>query len=344
MPERRSRPTIHDVARRAGVSNTTVSHTFSGNGVVAEATRERVRAAASALGYRPDVLASSLRRNRLGVLALVLRTFEHQDSDPSGIDYVLQFVGGAAFTAMHLRYGVMLVADPSEPGAPATALACDGFVVSEPVEDDPLVLTLRGSGVPHVTVGRVPGADDTDAIDIFTESITRMVLDRLRAGGARRIALVAGSTRNAWYLDTAASYTRWARRHRQPVQISWQDEQWDEDGGAWAVDELYDGPTPPDALYCMTGHHAAGALARLERRGLSVPGDVQVICGSDTATMRATQPPITAVDLQPEILAAHAVTRLVNKLDGADHPLPTELATGRIVERGSTRRGRVRPS
>lgn len=87
----------------------------------------------------------------------------------------------------------------------------------------------------------------------------------------------------------------------------------------------------------MTGHHAAGALARLQQRGLAVPGDVQLLCGSDTATMRATQPPITAVDLQPEILAAHAVTRLVNKLDGTDHPLPTELATGRIVERGSTR-------
>ena len=90
MAQRRSRPTIHDVARRAGVSTTTVSHTFSGNGVVADATRDRVRAAASALGYRPDVLASSLRNNRLGVLALVLRTFEHEDSDPSGIDYVLE--------------------------------------------------------------------------------------------------------------------------------------------------------------------------------------------------------------------------------------------------------------
>lgn len=337
MPDRRSRPTIHDVARRAGVSNTTVSHTFSGNGVVAEDTRERVLAAATSLGYRPDVLASSLRKNRLGVLALVLRTFEHQDSDPSGIDYVLQFVGGSAFTAMHLRYGVMLVADPSEPGAPATALACDGFVVTEPVEHDPLVTTLRSSGIPHVTVGAVPGLDDTDAVDIHTEPITRLVLERLRAGGARRIALVAGSTPNAWYRDTATSYTRWARRHRHPVRISWQDEDWEEDGGGRAVDELFDGPTPPDALYCMTGHHAAGALARLQRRGLAVPDDVQIVCGSDTAAMRATQPPITAVDLQPELLAAHAVTRLVNKLDGADHPLPTELPTGRIVERGSTR-------
>lgn len=337
MPERRSRPTIHDVARRAGVSNTTVSHTFSGNGVVAEVTRERVLAAATSLGYRPDVLASSLRKNRLGVLALVLRTFEHQDSDPSGIDYVLQFVGGAAFTAMHLRYGVMLVADPSEPGAPATALACDGFVVTEPVEHDPLVTTLRSSGIPHVTVGRVPGIDEVEVVDIFTESITRLVLDRLRAGGARRIALVAATTRNAWYVDTAAAYTRWARRHRHPVQVSWQDEQWDEDGGGAAVDELFDGPTPPDALYCMTGHHAAGALARLQQRGLSVPGDVQIVCGSDTAAMRTTRPAISAVDLQPELLAAHAVTRLVNKLDGAEHPVPNELATGRIVERGSTR-------
>lgn len=337
MPPRRSRATIHDVARRAGVSPTTVSHTFSGNGVVADTTRERVRVAASALGYRPDVLASSLRNNRLGVLALVLRTFEHEDSDPSGIDYVLQFVGGAAFTAMQLRYGVMLVADPSTAGAPATALACDGFVVTEPIEDDPLVATLRGAGIPCVTVGRVPGVEGGETVEIHTEAITRLVLDRLRAGGARRIALIAGTTPNAWYVDTASSYTRWAKRHRHPVQISWQHEHWDEDGGSSAVDELFDGATPPDALYCMTGHHAAGALARLQQRGLEVPGDVQLLCGSDTAVIRTTEPSITAVDLQPEILAAHAVTRLVNLLDGADHAEPLDPAAGRIVERGSTR-------
>lgn len=336
---RRARPTIHDVARKASVSPTTVSHTFSGNGTVAAATRERVRRAAAALGYRPDVLASSLRNNRLGVIALVLRTLE--DNPPEGIDYVLQFAGAAAVTAMKLGYGLMLVADPTAPGAPATAMACDGFVVTEPVQDDPLVTILQNDGIPCVAVGRVPGRDDVPALDIFTGPITDRVLERLRAGGARRIALLTGTTPNAWNLDTEAAYLAWARRHRRRAFVIRRPERSEIRGGREAVDELFDQADPPDAIYCLTGEHAAGALERLLERGTAVPGDVQVLCGSDAMHVRVTSPQITAVDLQPELLAQLAVTRLINQLDGADHPEPAQAATGLLVERGSTnpRRG-----
>ena len=95
-----SRPRIADVARRAGVSVTTVSHTFSGNGVVAAETRERVRAAAHELGYRPDVLAQGLRRNRLSVLALVVRPLDRIDPGQlHGVDYFLRLAGAAAMAA-----------------------------------------------------------------------------------------------------------------------------------------------------------------------------------------------------------------------------------------------------
>lgn len=334
---RRGRPTIHDVARRAAVSPTTVSHTFSGNGTVAPATRERVRRAASALGYRPDVLASSLRHNRLGVIALVLRTLE--DNPPEGIDYVLQFAGGAAVAAMQLGYGLMLVADPTAPGAPATAMACDGFVVTEPVQDDPLVAVLQNDGIPYVTVGRVPGLDDAPALDIFTAPITERVLDRLWAGGARRIAVLVGTTPNAWNLDTETAYRAWVRRRREKALVIHRAERSELAGGREAVDELFDRPDPPDAIYCLTAEHAAGALERLQENGIAVPGDVQVLCGSDATHVRATSPQITAVDLQPELLARLAVTRLVNQLDGSEHPEPAEAATGRLVERDSTRPG-----
>jgi len=340
QPVRRARPTIHDVARKAGVSPTTVSHTFSGNGTVADATRERVRRAAAALGYRPDVLARSLRHNRLGVIALVLRTLE--GGPPEGIDYVLQFAGAAAVTAMQLDYGLMLVADPTAPGAPATAMACDGFVVTEPEVDDPLVAVLQNDGIPYVTVGRVPGRDDVPALDIFTDPITRRVLDHLHSGGARRIALVSGTTPNAWNIDTVTSYTSWVRRHRQPVSISRQPESDELAGGRAAVDELFDRDDPPDALYCLTGDHAAGALERLVERGIAVPDEVQVLCGSDATHVRATDPQITAIDLQPELLAQLAVTRLINQLDGSDHAEPAEAATGRLVVRASTMPSRVR--
>ncbi|MER7558113.1 LacI family DNA-binding transcriptional regulator [Nocardioides sp. NPDC126508] len=336
-PERRVRPGIKDVARRAGVSATTVSHTFSGKGTVAPATRERVRSAASELGYRPDVLARSLRSSRLGVIALVLRTLEGGSSLPEGIDYVLEFAGAAAVNAMRHGYGLMLVADPTSDGAPSTALACDGFIVTEPLRADPLVTVLQQDGLPYLTVGRVPDIDEAPALDIFTRSITRRVLDFLRERGARRIALITSETPNAWYLDTETTYAAWAAEHGAPPLISRQPERREAAGGAAAVDELLAASPDLDAVYCLTGPHAAGAQARLQALGRRVPDDVQLLCGSDSSHLRASEPRISAVDLQPQLLAELAVTRLVNMLDGTAHPEPADLATGRIVARGSTR-------
>ncbi|MFC9833920.1 LacI family DNA-binding transcriptional regulator [Rhodococcus sp. NPDC127530] len=342
MTEKRSRPTIADVARHAGVSTTTVSHTFSGKGVVATATRERVRSAAKSLGYRPDVVARGLRSNRLGVLALVLRPLETLDSSlPEGVDYFLRFAGSAALAAMDFGYGLMLVSDPTRDESPAAALACDGFLITEPVTNDPLIEMLLGEGVPFLSVGRDPARADYDAwLDTDTELMTGRVLRHLEDAGATRVALVAGTDSNSWNLGAEAAYREWAATRGQDALVAIRPETTGEAGGREAADELFDRNDPPDAVYCLTGRHAAGVLARVRERGLDVPGDVQIVGGSDSEHTRSAVPPITSVDLQPEHLARVAVTLLVNRLDNLDRPVPPGHLHGRLVVRGSTRASR----
>ncbi|SED96769.1 DNA-binding transcriptional regulator, LacI/PurR family [Rhodococcus jostii] len=339
VTDRRPRPTIHDVARRAGVSATTVSHTFSGKGVVATATRERVRVAAKSLGYRPDVVAQGLRSNRLGVIALVLRPLETLDSFlPEGVDYFLRFAGSAALAAMELGYGLMLVSDPTREESPAAALACDGFLITEPVVNDPLIEMLLDEGVPFLSVGRDPArVDYTDWLDTETEVMTGHVLRHLADCGASRVALVVGTDSNSWNLGAEAAYRAWAVERGQDPLVAVRPETAGEAGGREAADELFDRADPPDAVYCLTGRHAAGVLARVRERGLAIPGDVQIVGGSDSEHTRSATPPITSVDLQPEILARVAVTSLTNRLDDRSRPVPPGPLHGRLVVRQSTR-------
>lgn len=339
MTEKRSRPTIADVARHAGVSTTTVSHTFSGKGVVAAATRERVRATAKSLGYRPDVVARGLRSNRLGILALVLRPLETLDSSlPEGVDYFLRFAGSAALAAMDFGYGLMLVSDPTREESPAAALACDGFLITEPVTDDPLIEMLLGEGVPFLSVGKDPARAAYDNwIDTDTELMTDLVLQHLDDAGATRVALVAGTDPNSWNLGAEAAYRAWAEARDQDPLVAHRPETTGESGGRDAADELFDRDDPPDAVYCLTGRHAAGVLARVRERGLDIPGDVQIVGGSDSEHTRSATPPITCVDLQPELLARVAVTQLVNRLDDLDRPVPPGKLHGRLIVRNSTR-------
>lgn len=330
----RRRASIQDVARRAGVSATTVSHTFTGNGTVATETQKRVRAAADALGYRPDALARGLRSSRLGVIALIERSL--LDLGPQavlGIDYFLRFAGSAALAAVDQGYGLMFVPDPSGEGAPGAAYACDGFLVTEPTADDPLLATLDRHGIPYLTVGRDPHRDRPETVvDIATEHITERVVAHLLEGGATRIAIVVGDDQNAWNLDTETWFRAWAAaRGEEPVVVR-RPERSDVAGGREAAEEALLRDEGVDAFYVLTAEHARGVHEVLAERGLLAR--IRLVCGSDAESLRAADPPISAVDLQPEALAWEATMRLLTVLDGVERSAPTP-DHGRIIVRGT---------
>ncbi|GAB6858783.1 hypothetical protein JCM13591A_28880 [Microbacterium xylanilyticum] len=323
------------MARRAGVSVTTVSHTFSGNGVVNPATQARVRAAATALGYHPDVVASGLRRSRLGVIGLVLRPAvgaEPQEIDD--VDYFPRFAGAAALTSLAQGYALMLVADPTVPNAPTTAWACDGIIVTDPVEGDPLIAALRAGGMPYTLVGAdTADPEDPHVVDIATALITDRVLEHLAAAGATRIALVVGTDPIEWNTATEQRY-----RERIPAAeqiVRHLPERADPPMVAGVVDALLALPEPPDGVYCMTSDHARALVDRLVERGVRVPQDVRVVCGSDAERLRAA-PTITAVDLQPQALGRQAAAALLQQLEpelAIEVPAP---AHGTLNVRAST--------
>ncbi|TQK71903.1 LacI family transcriptional regulator [Nocardioides sp. SLBN-35] len=335
------RPTIRDVAHRAGVSVTTVSHTFTGNGTVAPATQQRVRTAAHDLGYRPDVIAQGLRRNRLGVIALVARQLDALRPDLLvDVDYFARFAGAAAVASLAEGLGLMLVSDPTGPRAAGAALASDGFIVTEPVTDDPLVAMLTSAGIPFVTVGEVPGVplgpESPPHVDIESGRLTTLALDHLWDSGARRIALVTGTDRNEWNLRTAAVYRRWARYRRITPSMVHVPEHLDDEGGRRAARTLLASGPAPDGVYALTSNHALGVVAVLAEHGLRVPADVRIVAGSDAESLRAAHPTISSIDLQPDELARRAVETLSARLD--DRPLPDhgEQRVGRLVVRASS--------
>jgi len=339
MARKRDRATIQDVARRAGVSATTVSHAFSGNGTVAAETRERVREAARELGYRPDAIARGLRSSRLGVLGLVVRPLDPLDATfLEGVDYFLRFARAATLAAVERGYGLMLVPDPAGADAFAVGLVCDGFLITEPVEDDPLVAMLTRDRVPFLGVGRDPARPASeDFLDLGTAQIVTEVLDHLAASGGTRVAAVLGTAPNEWNRDAEAAYLAWVAARNQSSVIVRRAEIDGEAGGRAAGAELFSRPSPPDAVYCQTGRHAAGVLAEARARGWAVPQDIRIAAGEDSEQTRSAVPPVTAVDLRPEPLARTAVAVLADRVEGADRPLPAGPADHELVIRASTR-------
>lgn len=333
------RPTIKDVAKAAGVSLTTVSHALNGKRIVRKETVERVLQVAEDLGYRPNAIARGLRESRMNVIAVVLRPLDTLESFlPEGVDYFLRFAGAAALTAMEHGYSLMLVSDPTKPGAPVSTLAADVCIVTDPFENDPVITLLKRQKIPVFTVGADPARPGiAPYLSTDTRAETVLVLDHLVEAGAQRVALGAGTDENEWNTVSRSAYLEWCEaRGQEPIVFS-NPETAGETGGAEIAAEMYDSVAVgslPDAVYCLTGRHAAGLVAAATERGVRVPEDLLVAGGSDAMQDRISRPSVTALDLQPELLARLSVEIAVRLANGetVEGPIPGPPGVLRVRE------------
>ncbi|KPN21534.1 MULTISPECIES: LacI family DNA-binding transcriptional regulator [Arthrobacter] len=335
-----SRTTIRDVARTAGVSITAVSHALNGKGTLSAATRERIRETAERLGYQPDPLARGMRSSPLGVVGLMLRPLDTLGTyRPTGVDYFTRLIGAVAVECLERNLSLMLLRDLSKLPRQPLALTLDGYIIADPLESDPVIDLLQEASLPFITVGRVPDRPGfTDWIGSMDEDETELILRTLQERGARRIALVTGCDHNSWNLDSASAYRTWAERHGMPARVVARPEADGTGGGRDAVAELLKDGDLPDAIYCLTGRHARGILDELTARGIAVPEQVQLVAGADSEQSRSASPAITAIDLDPELIAAQAVEQLTSRVMAGLPAEPTPLST-HLILRATTLEG-----
>lgn len=343
------RATIKDVAHAAGVSPTTVSHALSGNRAVRRETHERIMRVAEELGYRPSALARGLREARIGLLALILRSLDSESTFvPEGVDYFLRFAGAAALTSMQHGYGLVLVPDPTKPGAPVSTLVADACIVTDPVENDPVLTLLEQQHMPFLAVGADPARPDLACLASSAYAETMLVLDHLREAGGARIALAVGTDRNEWNLASRRAYLDWCESAGMRPQVFENPVLTGVAGGERIAAQAFDGSPSPerriDAIYCLAGRHAVGVVEAAQRRGIHVPQDLLVAAGSEVVQNRTGATTVTSLDLQPELVARQAVRIAVDLAEGRTPDVPATAPLGRLQVRESTSRELAEPT
>src|SRR3712207_3911404 len=185
---------IREIAAAAGVSVATVSRVLNEQGNVDPRLREQVRAAASRLGYRPNVVARSLRLKSTRTIGVVL---------PTIVNPYFTTAARAMQDAAAERGYVLLVAnadrDQAKEELELTALhdrRIDGVVlVSALVEPSPALLGLLDQGVPVVQMERVVAGLDVDCVIVDARGGIRQAVENLAGRGRRRIAFLANPPR-----------------------------------------------------------------------------------------------------------------------------------------------------
>jgi DNA-binding LacI/PurR family transcriptional regulator len=327
---------IHDVARRTGVSTATVSRALRGLPNVSPATRELVQAAAAELGYVPSPSASGLSGGRHRAVAIVIpstgRWFYNQVVE--GVDSVLRLEGYDTFlvilaASLRDRERMFHNALLRKRSDAVIALGID-FTRDERRE-------LRMLDMPAIVVGapvrgvRSVGLDDAAA--------ARAALDHLLALGHRRIAHIGGS--NEFGMDHSVGEAR-ERTWRAVLaeQGTEPPEDWYGLGGfvmplaKTAALRMLRSPLPPTAIFAASDEMAFGALVAAADLGLRVPEDLSVIGIDDHDWSESFG--LTTMRQDPYEQGRIAARTVLDGLAGLEIGTGVTKAGFRIVQRRST--------
>ncbi|OJY07628.1 MAG: LacI family transcriptional regulator [Rhizobiales bacterium 63-22] len=330
---RMGKPTIVELARAAGVSVTTVSHAFSGRRYVDPETCKRIQAIAREMGYRANPRARRLRTGGAASIALVSSMPFAVAAGPSRLGFLMEIAAAAAMPALSNGLALCIV-PPLGPDVSLDALEVDGVVIIEPARDDRLLEFFCSRGLPVVSIGRVPDRDDIAFVDLQSEKTATIMLDHLASGGGR-IGLITGVERRNSYLETEAAYLRHAAVNGyEPVAV-----RIDECGGEEAAAEVAADllrRMPDIAALCVpVDAFATGVLKAAKALNRPVPAGLRIATRYDGLRAKLASPPLTAVNLHLDQIAATAVDLLIAQLQNREAQPPVYLPP-ELVPRASS--------
>lgn len=325
--------TMHDVAKLAGVSLSTVSYALTGVRPVAEKTRARIQAAMDELGYQPNAIARSLASRRTHIIAML---FPSIDQGLSGT--ALEFVTSAAATAREHGYHLVLWPIGDDEVAETRELIhqnlADGVLVMEVRLDDPRVTLLEDSSTPFTLIGRTAEASTVDYADIDFDATVRGAIDHLTGLGHRDIAFLTHSqaSHDAGYGPTVRAGEAFQRHMANvgtPALIRHCDES--ADAGRAVARELLDNQPNVTALITMNDTATFGAVAEYLDSGRRIPDDVSVLSIVSSPRVGAlTHPRLTTMSAPGPELGRLGVTSLISRIEGADTDTLHELIPCRL--------------
>jgi DNA-binding LacI/PurR family transcriptional regulator len=310
----RERPTLEEVARRAGVSRATVSRVVNGSTTVALPIQDAVRRAVRELGYVPNLAARTLVTQRTDSIGLVLpetatRVFSDDPLFPGIVRGVSQALEAADRQLVLMMAGSAASHDRIERYAMGRHV--DGVMFASMHGMDPLPGALARIGMPAVCSGRPLGRPSVPYVDIDHVAGVTSAVHHLLEGGRQRIATIAGPQDMVAGIERLAGYRQALRGSDRRSIVAVGD--FTRESGALAMRHLLDDDPALDAVFVASDLMADGALRALREAGRRVPDDVAVIGFDDAEFARYTDPPLTTVH-QPIIEIGREMVRLLLRL------------------------------
>lgn len=319
-----------DVARRAGVSPSTVSYVISGQRTISADTRERVTRAMQELDYTPNPFARGLAGARTGIIALHFPPGQHGLTATQ-----FEYVSAAAEHCRRRGCHLLLWSSPIDDLAGLRSLASqgpvDGVIIMEVRAVDPRIRVLQESGRPFAMIGRADDSEGVAYVDNDFESLSRQAIDHIADLGHRHVVHLTN------HADLRFRRTLGLPAKRRGVLLTEDFVEGSVTGGHQAFARLGRLTPRPTAIVCaeemvMLGLFHAAALA-----GVPIPESLTVVgLTVDGVAAELFTPRLTTVAPPAREIAIRAVDALMDMIEGGARSFPQVLVAPLLFDRGSS--------
>jgi len=334
-----TRATIKSIAKVTGYSVGTVSNALRGSASVKEATRSKIQAAATRLGYRVNMDGLKLRTNKSYRIAVLVSVSTEASEEWEGVEFTRVLAGiSAALQGSRYEMSVFNVADISDAMTTLTRIvqdgSADGVIFSGTLHDDPRIAFLQQQGFPFVTMGMSESATPHAYVDFDSQAAAFDATERLVQLGHRRIALVNPQAELIYATQRQAGYTEAleaAGFSPDPALIF--------NGpttartGQLCFDALMRIKDRPTAVICANEAMTLGVLSAAHAAGVQIGHDLVVISTDDLKLSQYFVPPPSTYYVPIEETSRLLGDYMLKALDGADPSETQKKIRATLIER-----------
>ncbi|MBE0478733.1 LacI family DNA-binding transcriptional regulator, partial [Candidatus Aerophobetes bacterium] len=308
------RPKIKDVAKLAGVSPALVSLALNGKPYVSKQAKEKIYRAIKKLGYRPNIVARSLRQKRTGTIGLVLSDIANP--------FFPEIARGVEQRAREYEFNVILCntdADPfQEEKSIETLLSkqVDGLIISSARSIDNLKRYLKESR-PIVLVNRDPAPGMFDFVGIDNVSSAKVAVNHLIKLGHERIAFIEGEPASAASFGRYEGYKMALKEARLSLKENYVRIGYLKyEGGYRAMLFFLRQTSPPTAVFCANDMMALGAIDACMDKNVRAPQDMAIVGFDDmwVASLKTVQ--LTTMRQPRSQIGEKAVDLMMERIEG----------------------------
>lgn len=334
-------PTIHDIARELEISASTVSRALNDNPRISLKTKEKIKAVAEKMGYRPNTLASNLRNKKSNTIGIVVPLINRH--------FFSSVISGVEDVAFKAGYNVVIsqsndLADKEISIVQSMfANRVDGLIISIAMQTDTFdhLKLFKKKHIPLAFFDRAVPEIETDKIVVDDFNGAFRVTQHLIDQGYKRIGHLAGPLNLTTYRDRKNGYIEALYKNgitydESLVIVN----TLTSEEGAPAIEQLMSLPNPPDAIFCGNDTTALSAIIYLREKGVRIPEDVGIVGFSNEPFSKVVSPSISTIAQPGFAIGQKAAELIIRKIENKDQVyqtivLPTEL----IIRESSNRTG-----